>query len=600
MQAQRIREVVVAGFRNGVIRRWSVALRAKPYKNPAHPHQGIVADLPRGTLVQITGQQGGWLAITVTRQGRTQHGYVSRETVEPSIARPSTMYYELIPHGDVVIVKELPTHPRNNARNVLTGEQLQERLQHHSVPTVPEAVMAGYFNSLLHIPAFERNAPGLIARDPKASIPSQNKWRGSLGELSAKHKGLVPSLDLNMIRANHPVFDLKGPRGGLNSVKTSVRGPGNRGDPHATYLVGLAEILGVKTTKYSKAVQSLYPNMPPSEGVNLMMRKGYLSVNANHVTSFQAALEDPSNYTKKAYWQLADQLLARQPARINGKTYHSYQTLRALQLASGASPSVRQSIDKVLQDVRQQLAGRIRSNGMTTQPLNHLLGFRRAVGLANPHMTPAQLKAWLFPELLMIQKHGGGLQGNMKAAGISGGWGSMGGALVAMTFEGGGMLMNQQLPSDAGIRLGQVGLAGATSGLVGGSTELLVNGNMGSTMARQLISKGTSSRLAAGIGRGLGGTVGGGVAAPVFSMAMLAMDDQEHSTTDYVATGTRSAVGGTIGAVLGAAATGALAGSAIPGLGTVVGFIVGGAGYFIADRLMGDEIEQGVRRSMGP
>ncbi|WP_375745379.1 hypothetical protein NR800_11555 [Corallococcus interemptor] len=591
-----MREVFVAGFRNGIIRRWSVALRSKPHKDRAHPYQGIIADLPRGTLVQITGQQDGWLAVTAKLQGRTLHGYVSQETVEPSTAHPSKVHYELVPYGDVVIVKEVPAHQLNKARNALTGEQLQKQLSHHSVPTVPQAVMAGYYNSLLHVPAFERHAPALVAANPK----NPNGWRGSLGELSAKNKGLFPPLDLNIIRTNHPVFDLKDPFGGLNSVKTSVPSPGARGAPHATYLKGLAEMLGLKTNKYNLARESLYPDLPAAEGKALMMRNGYVTVNANDVKSFRAALEDPANYTKKAYWQLADQLLTLKPVSINGKTYLSYQALRALQLAPGTTQSARQTIDKALRDIRQQLAGRVKSNGITTRPLVNLQSFRLKVERANPTMTPGQLEGWLLPELLMLEKHGGGLRGNLKAGGISGGRGSMGGMVVAMAFEGGGMLLNEQLPPDAGVRLGKVGFAGGASGLAGGLTETLVAGNMGSAMARQLISKGAVPRFAASIGRGFGSAAGGSVAAPVFSMAMLAMDDQEHSTTDYVATGTRALVGGTVGGILTAMGTGALAGSVVPGLGTVAGIIIGGVGYFITDYLVGDKIEQGVRRSMGP
>ncbi|WP_410520531.1 SH3 domain-containing protein [Corallococcus exiguus] len=91
----------MAGFRSGIVCRWSVALRSKPHKDPEHPHQGIIADLPRGTPVEVTGQQGGWLAIKVTLQGKALHGYVSKETVAPTRPDTSKIYYEFVPHGDV-------------------------------------------------------------------------------------------------------------------------------------------------------------------------------------------------------------------------------------------------------------------------------------------------------------------------------------------------------------------------------------------------------------------------------------------------------------------------------------------------------------------
>ena len=587
----------MAGFKNGIICRWSVALRSKPHKDPAHPHQGIVADLPRGTPVQVTGQQKGWLAVTVTFQGKTFHGYVSQETVAPGASHASKTYYELVPHGNVLIVNEVPAHRINKTRNVLTEAQLREQLQRHSVPTVPASAIAGYVNSLHHLPGFDRHAPSSISKHPGNSVLSQNKWRGSLGEVSAQHKELFPQWNLNIIRANHPVFDLKSQFGGLNSVKTSVRNPGAGGDPHLTYLEGMADVLGIRRSKFAKARTLLYPQLLSETGTELMMRNGYLSINANHVESFRAALKDPANYTKNAYSRLADQLLSARPVRINGSTYHSYQALRSLQQASGMALTVRQQSEKALRDVRQQLAGRVRSHGITGQHLARLLAFRRQVGLANPQMSSAQLRTWLFPELLMAQRYGGGLRGNLASSGISGGRGSIGGAFVSMAFEGGGMLLNP-LPPDAGVRLGKVGLAGGASGLGGGITENLVAGNMGSALARQLTSRGTSSWMASGLGRGVGGAAGGGVAAPIFSVAMLALDEQEHSATDYVATGTRAAVAGTLSGALSAGVIGALAGSEVPLLGNAVGFIIGFAGYYIVDALMGDEVEQEVRRSM--
>ena len=587
----------MAGFRSGIVCRWSVALRSKPHKDPEHPHQGIVADLPRGTPVEVTGQQGGWLAIQVALQGKTLQGYVSQETVAPTRSDTSKTYYELVPHGDVLVVIKVPAHQRNKARSVLTEAQLQEQLQHHSVLIVSESAMAGYVNSLHHLPAFDRHAAGGFSKAPGSSVPSQNKWRGSLGELSAQHKGPFPQRNLNNSQANHPVFDLRGQFGGLNSVKTSVRAPGSGGDPHSTYLEGMADMLGIRSGKFVRARTLLFPQLPAAEGTALMMEDGYISINADHVEPFQAALKDPANYTKKAYSQLADQLLNAKPVRINGATYRTYQTLLHLQQASGTDFTVRTQIERALRDVRQQLANRVRSNGINRQHLVRLLDFRQQVGRANPQMTTAQLRTWLFPELLMAQRYGGGLRGNLASAGISGGRGSMGGAFVSMAFEGGTMLRNPW-PSDAGVRLGKVGLAGAASGLTGGVTENLVTGNMGSALARQLTSRGTSSWMASGLGRGVGGATGGGVAAPVFSMAMLALDEQEHSTTDYVATGTRAAVAGTISGALSAGAIGALAGSEVPLLGNAVGFIIGFAGYYIVDALVGDEVEQGIRQSM--
>ena len=391
---------------DGRISRWSVALRSKPHKDPAHPYQGIIVDLPRGTQVKVTGQQGGWLAVTATLEGRTYEGYIAQETVARGTPHAPKMYYELVPSGNGLIVNEVPAHKLHSGRKVLTEAQLREQLRHHSVPTVSASAMAGYVNSLHHLQALDCHAPGTVSKETGTAVPTQNKWRGSLGELAAQHKGLLPQRNLNIIHANHPVFDLKGQLGELNSVKTSVRNPSAAGDPYSTYLDGMADMLGVNSGKFARARTLLYPQLPAAEGTALMLRDGYLSVNSDHVKPFQAALQSPANYTKKAYAQLANQLLRAEPVRINGVQYRSYQALTRLQQASGTSSAVGQQIETALRGVRQKLASSVQSNGITSLHLSRLLNFRRQVGLANPQMSSAQLKTWLFPELLITQSVG--------------------------------------------------------------------------------------------------------------------------------------------------------------------------------------------------
>ncbi len=81
-------------------------------------------------------------------------------------------------------------------------------------------------------------------------------------------------------------------------------------------------------------------------------------------------------------------------------------------------------------------------------------------------------------------------------------------------------------------------------------------------------------------------------------MASLALDDEEHSRTDYVATGTRAFISGGLSSAVAAGVVGALFGSEVSLLGNAVGFIVGFAGYYVVDALTGEQVEQGVRRAM--
>ncbi|KFA87858.1 hypothetical protein [Archangium violaceum] len=84
-------------------------------------------------------------------------------------------------------------------------------------------------------------------------------------------------------------------------------------------------------------------------------------------------------------------------------------------------------------------------------------------------------------------------------------------------------------------------------------------------------------------------------------MTSLALDDEEHSRTDYVATGTRAFVSGGLGSAVAAGTVGAIGGSEVPLLGNAVGFIIGFGGYFLVDALTGEQVERGVRNHLeGP
>lgn len=56
----------------------TVALRSKASKDPEHPYDNILADLPRGTVVKVVGKVGGWLKV----EWNGKSGYVSQELVK--------------------------------------------------------------------------------------------------------------------------------------------------------------------------------------------------------------------------------------------------------------------------------------------------------------------------------------------------------------------------------------------------------------------------------------------------------------------------------------------------------------------------------------
>ncbi|HLL45441.1 MAG TPA: hypothetical protein VK399_01985, partial [Longimicrobiaceae bacterium] len=455
--------------------------------------------------------------------------------------------FQLIPQGAaLVITKVSPGEREDSSGDVLTRAQLEQWLWRHSIPTVPGSVLSGYLSSLHSLPAFERHAPGLFSRDPGTTALSRSDWRGNLGELSARYGGMLPQQDLNAVRPNHPIFDLRDHRGHLNSVKTSVRSADSRGDPFETYLRGLRDIVGLRPTTWERARAALYPQLPADEGRALMLRNGYLSVNEEHVEPFRAALRNPDSYRRPSYREVADKFLELEPVRIGGTVYRAYQNLENTRRGTGTPPEVRRQVEAALSSLREKIASRVQGNGMTSPHLVQLERFRQQVASANPHMTPAELNRWVFPELLLVARHGGGARGNAVASGIAGGRGAAGGAVVSVAFEGGWLLyeiFNEQEPAVV-PRLSKAVTAGGASGLIGGATQNLVTANAGSAASRQLVSQGVNVRLAAGTGRAAGGFAGGALAAPVFTMTSLAFDDEEHSRTDYVATGKRAFVAG--------------------------------------------------------
>ena len=411
----------------------------------------------------------------------------------------------------------------------------------------------------------------------------------------------MPQQNLNEVQRNHPIFDLRDVRGGLNSVKTSVRAADTRGDPFGTYLQGLKDVVGLRTGTYARAREALYPALPAADGEALMMRNGYLSVNEDHVEPFRAALRDPENYRRQAYRDIADRFLEIEPVRIAGTVHRRYQTLESTIRGQGTPAALRQQVEAALTGLRERIASRVRGNGISTEHLVHLEGFRQQVAIANPQMSPVEIKGWAFPELLLVAKHGGGVRGNAVAAGVAGARGAYGGAVVSVVFELGhivyGNMCDEPQP-DGGVRLVKAGVAGGVSGFVGGATQSFVMANVGGSLSRGVVGQGVGSRMATSLGRGIGGYAAGGLAAPVFAMTSLALDDESHSRTDYAAVGTRAFISGSLSAAVAAGVVGAIWGTEVPVLGNAVGFIIGFAGYYVVDALTGDRVEQGVRHSL--
>jgi Domain of unknown function (DUF4157) len=79
-------------WRGEISASWNAALRSRPHKDSAHPYEGILADLDKGTQVTVTGEEHGWLHLEATVDGKKLTGYVSQELVRfvGPVEQPST------------------------------------------------------------------------------------------------------------------------------------------------------------------------------------------------------------------------------------------------------------------------------------------------------------------------------------------------------------------------------------------------------------------------------------------------------------------------------------------------------------------------------
>jgi hypothetical protein len=88
VQQQAVQRLVKDNFPwNGIIiNTESAALRSSPHKDAANPHDGTVADLPKGTRLKVTARSSNWLQVEVTVGGALRTGYVSQELVDDAVA----------------------------------------------------------------------------------------------------------------------------------------------------------------------------------------------------------------------------------------------------------------------------------------------------------------------------------------------------------------------------------------------------------------------------------------------------------------------------------------------------------------------------------
>jgi hypothetical protein len=484
----------------------------------------------------------------------------------------------------------------------MTQQELDELLARQGIFQIDASVLQGWMSRMGSPPISERALPKAFSTEPGSLNGIQ--WRGTLGEIYTQNRpqGLMLQ-DLNRtVQNNFPIFDFRQPGdGNLVSVKTSVRSqvPQNRAQTtefFSTYLNGLNDLIGGSPNKTRLAANQLYPNLTPAQAQALFASKGHIAVNADHAAPLRELLADPASYqTANICQRIADAYFRLNPVIINGRTLASWQSLQNELSNPAITQAIRQQITDALNRFYVWTGEKIGSNGVTTAHLRNLQSFRNSITQNYPGMTSPQIEAWLFPELLLATKHGGGMPGHLRAMGSMGARGGIGGSLMAVVMESGFILYDPKARQDPLQDLFRTGVAGGFAGVTEGMVSSGFNSTVGSNISRSMVGRGLSPSLSTAAGRGLGGSLAGGVAAPVFELSSMALDEQAHTREDYVARGTRAFVSGSLSAAVSAGVVGAIWGSEVPIAGNIVGFIIGFGGYLLVDSLFGDDVEEAVR-----
>lgn len=439
-------------------------------------------------------------------------------------------------------------------------------------------------------------------------------WRGNLPE-TATGRGTVGSSllyrDLNALQPNFEVFDWRQRMSGrLVSVTNTMPGSGAwtpggtapQSTPGATpawagYHDKFRDAMGMlplRAATYATSLNRLNTAYGTSMTPIDAAANAYLAINSDHVDGFRAALERQVRAKPGDYANMLDAFLRERPGRISrpGGAAVEIGSWNDLQVARANSTITVLEFNAEVARLAQSARARVISNGMTTVEIARLEAFR----LQTQGLPPAEFARRFPPEYMEAIRAGGAA----PAAWGAGKRGAATSALLTGAVDLGRMAWQGDASPEAWAHLGiDVGTS-AGGGFVGSAAESGVGTATTRALAQSSGGLATAGRLA---GRGLAGGVGGGIAAPLVTIAAMGLDPYHtYTPIDYVARSTRAFVSGAAGGAggaLAAAGTGFLAGTEVPIAGNIVGFFAGLAVYYIVDGIAGDSIEQAIRLEMG-
>ncbi|HXH95278.1 MAG TPA: DUF4157 domain-containing protein [Thermoanaerobaculia bacterium] len=436
-------------------------------------------------------------------------------------------------------------------------------------------------------------------------------WRGDIPEITTARSSwadVVIYSDLNKVKANFEVFDYRNRfSGDLVSVTHTLpdrKGKTSFNQYDTKFLRAInADQAAAEQAKFGRALQQLNQKYGTSTQVIDANEKTYLAINEDHVTGYRTQLAADVVADPGSYAPLLDALLRKDPVTFQNAdgTRTTISTWNDLQNARATNAIPAGDFDMAIGRLSTATSQRVISNGITTTQLQVMQKFR-AQNFGVPQETWSRSVA---PELLDAMRYGEinpttGLAEPNYAPMVKSA--AKGGAVMGAGFS---------LLTDA-VRFGRnpgqhpdmwrEGLVDVGLGGLGGAGSASVESYVAARTSAALMGETGGGAAAMRIlGRAGGGALGS-LAAPVVTMASMALSSQDYTSLEYYGALGRSSATGAVGGIGGALATGtyfAIAGSEFPLVGNAIGFVVGFGGALIFDAIWGEDIDRGIREAGG-
>ena len=452
-------------------------------------------------------------------------------------------------------------------------------------------------------------SPNVTMSNARSRSGAETEWRGGLFETAygyGSYEDLLRYRDLNRVQEDFRVFDFAEPNA---STLTSVTHSAS--DTNSAFNEQYREKFsrmtgGSQPANFAQMLADVNAEYRQSMTAADLNQRNFLAVPDDHVARVQDQAEWLVVNRPERVSPMLDSMLRGQSVTVGGTAYASWNQVQAARASGALSDG---DFATLLQSLVSGARGRVVPAGITMVEVAEMQRIRVATqaygqpafdAIAPPEVLEVRrLVATGLPEGEAISQVARGSAGRGAAFGF--------GSSVVM----GGI---QYAASDFDPRTGRQILYGlgpqTLGGAVQGYGQAQWNARLGGSLLDGAIASGGTQFTVGGVASRVGGAgaLGGPVAALTTWGTMglqEAFGDADYTDIDYAARGGRAFVSGGVAAMvgeagaLGTAAAFSAAGSEVPIAGNIAGFVIGLGTYFVVDAIWGDEIEGGVRTSMG-